>query len=167
MEGYNVIPIIKLWLDLENIDNRNYSEIPGESVGGVAFYKRDVVTALVTTQNSGNAQLVECSQLSAKPHLDLVELAQHIQTADNFTKANVCSKLTVIAEQVRFLQEQARKVLVEAKTNSDLHHVACNFRKIPGTTYYLYRRSSGHRYFSMISPEVSFIFFKCYMQSLN
>ncbi|XP_076315287.1 uncharacterized protein C1orf50 homolog [Tachypleus tridentatus] len=111
------------------------------------------VNLVETAQNFGGARLVECSQSSAKPHLDLVELAQQIQTADNFTKANACSKLSVIAEQVRFLQEQARKVLEEAKNNSDLHHVACNFRKIPGSVYYLYQRSSGHRYFSMISPE--------------
>ncbi|XP_013775484.1 uncharacterized protein C1orf50 homolog [Limulus polyphemus] len=117
--------------------------------------KKLAVNLVETAQNVGGAQLVECSQSSAKPHLDLVELAQQIQTADSFTKANACSKLTVIAEQVRFLQEQARKVLEEAKSNFDLHHVACNFHKIPGSIYYLYRRSSGHRYFSMISPEVS------------
>lgn len=30
--------------------------------------------------------------------------------ADDFVRANACSKLSVIAEQIRHLQEQARKV---------------------------------------------------------
>ena len=50
------------------------------------------------------------------------------------------SKLSVIAEQVRFLQEQARKVLEEANLNAELHHIACNFKKVPGKMYYVYRK---------------------------
>jgi len=84
---------------------------------------------------------------------DLVELAQQIQTANQFTKANVGNKLQVIAEQVRFLQEQARKILEEANESNDLHHVACNFVKKPGATYHLYKRESQQRFFSMISPN--------------
>ena len=41
----------------------------------------------------------------------------------------------------------------EANLNAELHHIACNFKKIPGTIYYVYRRDSGQRYMSMISPE--------------
>ena len=74
--------------------------------------------------------------------------------ADTFTRANVGNKLQVIAEQVRFLQEQAKRVLEEAKQNTQLHHVACNFVKQPGTLYHLYTRQSGQKYFSIISPKV-------------
>lgn len=56
---------------------------------------------------------------------------------------------------MHFLQEQARRVLLEANTNKDLHHVACNFVKVPGKTYHLYQKSCGQRYFGMLSPEVS------------
>jgi len=62
----------------------------------------------------------------------------------------------MIAEQVHFLQQQAHKVLLEANENLKLHHAACNFRKIPGHIYHLYERSSGQRYFSMLSPEVGY-----------
>jgi len=62
----------------------------------------------------------------------------------------------MIAEQVHFLQQQAHKVLQEAKENLKLHHAACNFRKIPGHVYHLYERSSGQWYFSMLSPEVGY-----------
>ena len=75
--------------------------------------------------------------------------------ADEFTRATAGSKLSVIAEQVRFLQQQAKAVLEEANLNAELHHIACNFKKVPGKIYYVYRREeSGAKYMSMISPEV-------------
>ncbi|MEE6483441.1 hypothetical protein FKM82_013550 [Ascaphus truei] len=86
---------------------------------------------------------------------NLVELAQRVQKADEFIRANACNRLTVIAEQIRWLQEQARQVLEEAKRDADLHHAACNVVKKPGNIYYLYKRESGQRYFSILSPEVS------------
>ena len=77
-----------------------------------------------------------------------------IKKADDFTKASACNKLQVIAEQVKFLHDQARRILEEAKQGEDLHHLACNFKKIPGNVYYLYQRPSGQKYFSIISPQV-------------
>ena len=88
-------------------------------------------------------------------NMDLIDLARQLQTADNFTKANVTNKLTVIVDQIRYLQEQARKILHEANEAQDLHHVACNFKKIPGNVYYLYSKpGDGQRLFSMLSPQV-------------
>ncbi|KAJ7427379.1 hypothetical protein WISP_07642 [Willisornis vidua] len=84
---------------------------------------------------------------------DLVALARQVQQANDFVRANAYSKLTVIAEQIRYLQEQARKVLDEANRDADLNHVACNLVKKPGNIYYLYRRESGQRYFSILSPK--------------
>lgn len=85
--------------------------------------------------------------------MDLVALAEHIQKGDDFVKANACNKLTVIADQIKYLQEQAKKVLDDAKRDADLHHAACNIVKKPGNMYYLYQRPSGQRYFSIISPK--------------
>ncbi|KAM9364420.1 uncharacterized protein C1orf50 homolog [Pholidichthys leucotaenia] len=85
--------------------------------------------------------------------MDLVALAAQVQKADEFVKANACNKLSVIADQIRYLQDQARKALEEAKRDADLHHAACNIVKKPGTVYYLYQRPSGQKYFSIISPK--------------
>ena len=79
----------------------------------------------------------------------------HSLQADEMVKATTASKLVIIAEQIRFLQQQAHKVLWEASQSADLHQAACNFRKLPGHVYHLYERPSGQRYFSMLSPEVS------------
>jgi len=98
-------------------------------------------------------QLVDSERSGRKTQFDLVELAMQIQKADDYTKSSACSKLQVIAEQVKFLHDQARKILEDAKQGESLHHLACNFKKIPGNVYYLYQRSSGQKYFSIISPE--------------
>ncbi|XP_055274523.1 uncharacterized protein C1orf50 homolog [Moschus berezovskii] len=79
-------------------------------------------------------------------------LAEQVQKANEFIRANATNKLTVIAEQIEHLQEQAREVLEDACRDADLHHVACNMVKKPGNIYYLYKRESGQQYFSIISP---------------
>lgn len=71
----------------------------------------------------------------------------------------------MIAEQMRFLQQQAERVLIEAKNYTSIHHAACNFVKHPGNIYHLYQRESGQIYLSMLSPEVGvriFFFFQCH-----
>jgi len=100
-------------------------------------------------------QLVDPDRSGKKTQTDLVELAEQVQKADQFTRATASSKLTVIAEQVRFLQEQARKVLEDARLNALLHKTSCNFKKVPGKTYYVYkqRKNPSEEMISMISPE--------------
>lgn len=85
--------------------------------------------------------------------LDIVALAQEIQNAD-IGMHNQSGKLGLIIEQIRFLQSQAQQILRDIKTDQSLHQAACNFKKIPGKTYYLYERESGQMYFSMLSPQV-------------
>ena len=100
-------------------------------------------------------QLVDADRSGKKSQHDLVELAAQVEKADQFTRATAGSKLQVIAEQVRFLQEQARKVLEDARMNALLHKTSCNFKKIPGKTYYVYkqRKNPEEEFLSMISPQ--------------
>jgi len=100
-------------------------------------------------------QLVNPDRSGKKTQYELVELAAHVQTADKFTRATAGSKLTVIADQLKYLQEQARKVLEDARLNALIHKTACNFKKVPGTTYYVYknRRNPDTEFISMISPQ--------------
>jgi len=103
--------------------------------------------------NPGGLALVDPDRSGKTNQFDLVELASQIQTADTFTRSTAGSKLSVIAEQVRFLQQQAKAVLEEAALNQQLHHIACNFKKVPGKIYYVYKRDNGKNYMSLISPE--------------
>jgi hypothetical protein len=43
-------------------------------------------------------------------------------------------------------------VLDEAARAARLHRARCNFRKVPGHVYHLYRRGEDDLYFSMLSP---------------
>ncbi|XP_045174115.2 uncharacterized protein C1orf50 homolog isoform X1 [Mercenaria mercenaria] len=111
--------------------------------------------ALVESNSRPSGQMLVNTYMvnrNADP-MDLVELAKQVQKADEFTKATAGSKLMVIADQIRYLQEQAKKVLEEAKRDAMLHHAACNLVKKPGKIYYLYERESGQNYFSILSPE--------------
>ncbi|KAM4651652.1 uncharacterized protein C1orf50 homolog [Discoglossus pictus] len=112
------------------------------------------VALVESTSNPTGVQLVSTYQTNRMGDpSDLVELAKQVQKADDFIRANACNRLTVIAEQIRLLQEQAKQVLEEAKRDNDLHHAACNVVKKPGNIYYLYKRESGQRYFSILSPK--------------
>merc|ERR1712083_678880 len=115
---------------------------------------QDTVNLVERNTAPGGHQLV-CPEESGKirSQFDLVELAGAIQQADKFTRATAGSKLSVIAEQVRFLQEQARKILEEAQRDKEINHMACNFKRVPGTLYHIYKRKNGVKYMSLIGPE--------------
>lgn len=105
-------------------------------------------------QSAATRQLVNPDRVHRhEDPYDLVMLAQEVQKADQFVRCAASNKLILIAEQIRHLQEQARKVLEETKRDAELHHAACNFKKRPGQMYHLYRRSNGTTYFSMLSPK--------------
>ena len=97
--------------------------------------------------------LVNSYRVGKHSPTDLVELAREIQLADNTVRSTACGKLQVIAEQVRFLQEQAKRVLEEARDDQARHHAHCNFKRVPGKVYHLYRRPTGEEYWSMLSPQ--------------
>ncbi|CAD6208633.1 GSCOCG00010610001-RA-CDS [Cotesia congregata] len=108
---------------------------------------------VMLVESSTGVNLVNRYAATKSSPQDLIALAMEIEKADNFVKANAKNKLHVIAEQMRFLKNQAQKVLIEAKENDMLHHAACNFVKHPGNIYHLYEKPSGQFYFSMLSPE--------------
>ena len=87
------------------------------------------------------------------PQVELVDLARQISEADSMVNNRVSAKLKVIADQIRSLQNEARSVLEEAKQDQELHHADCQFKRIPGKLYHLYRKPDGSSYFSMLSPE--------------
>lgn len=98
-------------------------------------------------------QLVNSFRTGRHESGDIVALASQIKEADVAIRNTACSKLTLILDQIRFLQGQAEKILKETDANERLHHAACNFKKNPGTIYHLYERDSGQTYFSMLSLD--------------
>ena len=86
------------------------------------------------------------------PPIPLVDLAQEIEKADRMIATQISSKLQVISDQIKKLQDQAREVLEKAKHDQELHRIKCNFKRVPGNTYHLYAKEDDTRYFSMLSP---------------
>lgn len=87
------------------------------------------------------------------PAHDLVDVAKQIAAADSMLGATATAKLTVIAAQIRALQEAARKVLEETRDDLDLHRARCHFARRVGQTYHLYRKPADGLWWSMIGPE--------------
>ena len=80
------------------------------------------------------------------------ELAQEVAKAEAMLSARTGAKLRVIADQIKALQREARKVLDEAREEQALNQARCAFKRIPGKTYHLYRKGDGTSFFSMLSP---------------
>lgn len=86
------------------------------------------------------------------PAFDLVDAAREIARADAMITSIAGSKLALIADQIRALQEEARAVLEQAQRDFDLHRARCAFERRPGHVYHLYLREPDELYFSMLSP---------------
>lgn len=87
------------------------------------------------------------------PSFDLVDVAKSIQQADQTLATMTGGKLSLIADQIARLQEEARAILEKAKRDAELHRVSCAFEKKPGGVYHLYRRADGALWFSRLAPE--------------
>ncbi len=86
------------------------------------------------------------------PSFGLADLAREIEQADQMVAGRLGAQLEVIAEQVRSLQAQARRVLEQAREDQRLHHARCGFQRKPGHIYHLYEEPDGSLAFSMLSP---------------
>ncbi len=86
------------------------------------------------------------------PAFHAPDLAEEIRRAETLLSARSGAKLRVIADQIKSLQAEARKVLDEARDEQALTHARCAFKRIPGHCYHLYRKPDGSTFFSMLSP---------------
>lgn len=91
------------------------------------------------------------SRLSAK--FEPVNQLAFFKEAEKFLSVIEKSKLTVIAEQIKYLQDQARKIIMDSEKNFELHKATCNFIKRSGHIYHLYAKPDDSLYFSLISPS--------------
>lgn len=88
------------------------------------------------------------------PSFGLVDAAREIEKSDVVLASVTGGKLSVIADQIRHLQEQARAVLARAQRDAELHRARCSFEKKAGGVYHLYKRhDGGELWFSLLGPE--------------
>ena len=87
------------------------------------------------------------------PSMELIDLARTISEADSAIQNNATGKLSVIARQIKSLQDEAKLILQRAQRDQKLHRARCNCLRIAGKTYHLYKNTRGELYFSLLSPE--------------
>jgi hypothetical protein len=104
-----------------------------------------------THTSKGSASPYPVSRLS--PAFGLVDLAKEITQADEMLANRAGAQLQVIAEQVRLLQQQAQAILQQTQRDQQLHRARCNFQKIPGQSYHLYRDGREELILSLLSPD--------------
>lgn len=86
------------------------------------------------------------------PAFESGDLAAEVARAETLLSARTSAKLRVIADQIKALRVEARKVLDDAREEQALTRARCGFKRIPGHIYHLYRKTNGSSYFSMLSP---------------
>lgn len=84
--------------------------------------------------------------------VSLVDTAREIERAHESIARQTHAQLGLIAEQIRHLQEQAKRIVAEADENLKLHQARCSFRRLPGQAYHLYQKDSV-TFFSLLSPD--------------
>lgn len=88
----------------------------------------------------------------SSPAISLVDTAREIEAASASVAHQANAQLRVVAEQIRYLQEQAARIIDKARTDVALHHAQCSLVKIPGRVYHLYDHPLRGRSLSMLSP---------------
>ena len=63
------------------------------------------------------------------------------------------ARLEMIAKQIEFLKLEAENILKNHDLNNDLSCLKYNFRKVPGTYYYVYENANGEKLLSLIGPD--------------
>ncbi len=102
-------------------------------------------------KHSGTASSAPYPVSRLAPATELVDLAKNIADADDTIQSHVSSKLNIIAEQIKSLQQQAHSILTQAQRDQELHRATCRCQRIVGHHYYLYKKENGELYFSKLS----------------
>lgn len=91
------------------------------------------------------------NQLIRVPNIE--ELQQHKMIKAIQRNSNNYGKLKVLLKQMELIQNEIQTLCLESIETDYLEDIDCNFKKIPGKSYYLYMKPDGQKFFSMISPN--------------
>ena len=61
-------------------------------------------------------------------------------------------KLELISRQIMMLKNEALNILENHKMNLDFANIECNFKKAPGSYYYVYEKNN-YKFLSIIAPN--------------
>ena len=90
------------------------------------------------------------SKLITIPNLENLEKDKIVKSVQR--NSNNYAKLKVLFKQLENIKREIEEVINESVESQNLDMVKCNFKKIPGKTYYLYQKKD-EMFFSMLSPN--------------
>ena len=108
---------------------------------------------LVTSQNKdlvSNDRKGQREKIHDLNHVS--ELSAFVDQSNSHNMGILFSKLELITKQIKFLQSEANNLIEEANHNFNLTNARCNFKRVVGNIYHLYK-SDKEYYFSMLSPK--------------
>ena len=67
--------------------------------------------------------------------------------------SNNYAKIKVLFKQMENIKKEIEEIINESLETDYLNNIKCNFKKVPGSYYYLYQKSDGQLFFSILSPN--------------
>lgn len=89
-------------------------------------------------------------------------LFQMIISNENFSTEQICkikndsstfAQLNLINKQIESLKMEAINIINNHVQTEEINNIICNFKKVPGTLYYLYSHNENNKIISLVSPE--------------
>lgn len=89
-------------------------------------------------------------------------LFQMIISNENFSNEQICkikndsstfAQLNLINKQIESLKMEAINIINNHVQTEEINNIICNFKKVPGTLYYLYSDNKNNKIISLVSPE--------------
>ena len=99
--------------------------------------------ALSNLDNDNITRLFKMININEQSHNNLMSVRNNYSSY---------SKLELICKQIEFLKKEAINVIENHNLNIDIENISCNFRKVPGNYYYLYKKNN-EKILSMISTN--------------
>ena len=91
------------------------------------------------------------NNIIAIPNLEELEKGKIIEALKR--NSNNYAKLKILFKQMEYIKNEINDVINESIEADNLQNVECSFKKIPGNTYYLYKKPDDNLVFSIISPK--------------
>ncbi len=89
-------------------------------------------------------------------------LFKMIISNENFSNEQICkikndsstfAQLNLINKQIESLKMEAINIINNHVQTEEINNIICNFKKVPGTLYYLYSDNKNNKIISLVSPE--------------
>ena len=95
-----------------------------------------------------------------KDHLDTIIAIPNLQELERGKiieaikrNSNNYAKLKILFKQLESIKNEINEVINESIEADNLQNIDCSFKKIPGNTYHLYKKSDDNLVFSMLHPK--------------